>query len=186
MSKFDFNNPMKRPAPIIAAMGQAADDRAFGDALAASQDSPAEPALIAGMTPEQLDTAVREAALVLPGKQAVREIAQRLAEELDEHLDTALREALDVAPGDNLVEVVQAHVFEVVPDGAFSPDGEFLPPEARGGTYVLDGKPLLWAGPVELTRTDEGEAVQVRGSRRITRYKAAADSIRPSAEVGGA
>lgn len=180
-SKFDFNSPLKRPSPIISAMGAAADEAAIGAAIGASMASPA-PELIAGMTREQLDTAIREAALVLPGKQAVREIAQNLAADLDEHLNAALRTALKLGPGDDTVQAIAGHAFEVVPDGAFDETGAFIPPEQRGETYVLDGEPLLWAGPVELSRTDEGEDVQVRGARKIRHYSVAADSELPSAD----
>lgn len=169
-NKFDFNNPTKRPTAIIAAMGAAADQDALATALGASQASPAEPALVAGMTPQQLNAAIAEAALVLPGKQAIREIGQNLADDLDAHLDTALRRALDVGPEVDLLALVAAHVFELVPDGAFTEEGEFIPLHDRGETYVLDGRPILWAGPVTLERTNEGDAVQVRGARKIRHY----------------
>lgn len=176
-NKFDFNSPLKRPSPIISAMGAAADEAAIGAAIGASMESPAQPALIAGMTPEQLNAAVREAALVIPGKQAVREIANNLAADLDAHLDSAIRTALKLGPDADVVAAMeQGHTWELVPDGAFDDAGAFIPMDERGETYVLDGEPLLWAGPVELTRTDNGDDVQVRGQRKIRHYAVAADS----------
>lgn len=108
-------------------------------------------AAAAGVMKLELDAVVREAALKLPRKQALKECAEALQEQLGMHLMAVIEAHL----GEELVDPQRqlAGRFFVVGDAASRWEGGRLvhvPPQERGDTYSLDETPLLWAGPVKL------------------------------------
>lgn len=111
-------------------------------------------ALPAAVTDEQ----VREAALVLPRAQAMRELAKRL----NDQVEAALKEAIEAHLGHELADPAEIagrlHYEEPVED----PEGKHGP----GRVYVLDGVPLLWVGEPRLEEHDD----EVNASRPVKRY----------------
>jgi hypothetical protein len=97
---------------------------------------------------EQDDAAaVREANLVLPRKQANRDLARMLQADLDRELAVALGRALGTPLTDPAAQL-EGHTFECQVVAGHEEE-----------TYLLDGVPILWAGPV--TYEDNGEQVSV-------------------------
>lgn len=152
--KFEFNNPFKRPSAITAAMGQQA----------------AEVAVLSSPAVQVSDAElIHRANLVLPTKQAMRELAVKLTADLD----AAIEEALTAALGEPITDPdaqLAGHLFEVVPDGAFSDAGAFVALDERGEAYYLDGRKLLWAGPTRLVKEGEPGEEIMRGERRLVRF----------------
>jgi hypothetical protein len=98
--------------------------------------------------PEQDDAAaVLEANLVLPRKQANRDLARMLQADLDHELAAAIGRALG-APLTDAAAQLEGHTFECQVVAGQEEE-----------TYLLDGVPILWAGPV--TYEDDGEQVSV-------------------------
>jgi hypothetical protein len=106
------------------------------------------------LLPEVQD-AVREANLVIPRKNARRDLARILASDLERELGIALGLALGAELTDPAAQLA-GHTFELV-----TIEGE------EGESYLLDGRRIMWVGPV--TTKDDGEQVTVHQPiRRIT------------------
>jgi hypothetical protein len=112
------------------------------------------------------DEQVRQAALVIPRKQAMREIADALARQLEDQLRAAIECYLGGPVAD---PQVLAGRLEVVSDGEDALQAE------RGVTYGLDGVALLWLGPVQLVE----EGGELRGHQQIRHLNPA---FKPPAE----
>lgn len=98
----------------------------------------------------EFDAIQRAAAEKLPLKQAHRELAKKLTEDLDAALNVAVEAFLGVPLTDP--EVIRGRLTNVTIEGE------------PGETYCLDGVPLLWAGPVSTTR--EGDTVRAERQLR--------------------
>lgn len=107
----------------------------------------------------EVEEAVREAALKLPRKQAMRDLAAILQADLDRELTTAVGIAIGMELTD--LDQLHGHTFERV-----TIEGE------EGESFLLDGRRILWVGPV--TVNDDGEQVTV--DRPIRRIKAATEA----------
>lgn len=119
---------------------------------------PISAAVETGIVAVELDAAAMEVALRLPRKEAVRELATRLTEDLD----AALKEAIEAYTGYPLTDPTTIK-------GRLSvhPDHPDTPEEERGEAYAMDGDvAILWAGPVKL----EGEGDTMRASRALRHY----------------
>jgi hypothetical protein len=98
-----------------------------------------------GVAAQRLAAIEREAALKMPIKDALRDTGIALREKLDANL----AEAIERYFGRPFVPE------EVVDRLTLHPDGEEVPQEERGAWYAMDGKPILWAGPVKVERKDD-------------------------------
>jgi hypothetical protein len=145
-------------AGLMAAIGARLQNQA-GQEGAPTFVSPAELAM-------EEAAAVREANLVLPRKQAAREIAELAVSQRDTCLEACIEHVLDVdVQGDPemLEEVLQGHTLARIPD--MLPQGGNVPKDdgqavAQGETWLLDEHMLLWAGPVTIDMDGE----EARGS----------------------
>lgn len=108
----------------------------------------------------ELDALQREAALKMPIKDAMRECARHLSAQLD----TALKKAVEHYLGRDLRS--EADVRGRLTLYTDPPD-YVTQPEARGETYAMDGKPILWAGPVTIERTGGPSGEQMHASRTL-------------------
>jgi hypothetical protein len=138
---------------------EAALAHTFGNAepeLPADESSPV-------WLPPAANDAEREAALVLPRKQATRDLARALQADLDRELSTAVGRALGVELTDPRQQL-EGHAFECV-----TVEGE------EGETYMMDGVPILWAGPITLD--DDGDEMAMRRElRHLNAVSAASDA----------
>ena len=107
----------------------------------------------------ELDAAEREVALRLPRKQAMRDLARRLADEQDEHIEKAIRAYFE-AQGMSLDDPEQLRGRLTVHQ-----DQEADEHGARGDTYAMDGVPVVWIGPVKVEGDEE-----MRASRAIRHH----------------
>jgi hypothetical protein len=97
----------------------------------------------------ELDAAMRQAALKMPIKDAMRECATVLQQQLDAQLLTAIERHM----GEPLTEPerqVRGHLSAV--DGVDADGAPTQAEDERGTVYAMDGVPILWAGPVRLER----------------------------------
>jgi len=106
----------------------------------------------------ELDAA-REVALRLPIKEAMRTLSTKLAADLDAALKTAIERFL----GEPLLdlEILRGRL-------TLHPDGIDTPKEDRGETYAMDGKAILWAGPVRVERDGDN----MKASRGFKQFHA--------------
>lgn len=93
------------------------------------------------------EQANREAAYLMPIKDAMRTLADNLRHDLDAALEVAIERQLCHPIGD--VEALRGRLEVITVEGE------------EGETYHLDGVPILWRGPVALERDgDEMRASQ--------------------------
>lgn len=105
----------------------------------------------------ELEAAARIAAERMPIKDAMKQIGEQLAADLDANLQDAVQRCLGVPMTDPEVVRGRLHCY---------PDHPDKPAEERGETFVLDGIAILWAGPVRLER--EGDTMKgVRSLRHL-------------------
>lgn len=95
------------------------------------------------------DAIERAAAEKLPLKEAHRTLAKKLTEDLDAALHVAVEAYLGVPLTDP--EVIRGRLTNGTVQGE------------EGETYCMDGVPVLWAGPVTVTREDD----TVRAERQL-------------------
>lgn len=114
----------------------------------------------------ELTAAEREAALKLPIKEALRELSQRTQTELNDHLRLMIEAYLQTDLVDPERQVRGR--LSVVATSRPLTDGEsvLVPPEQRGDTYWMDDTPIMWAGPVALSRVGD----EMRADRSIRYY----------------
>lgn len=120
----------------------------------------AAPAIAAELAAEraarevELEAAARIAAERMPIKDAAKQIGEQLARDLDANLQDAVQRLLRTPLADPQVLRGRLHCY---------PDRPDTPAEERGETYVLDGTPILWAGPVRLER----DGMEMKGVRAL-------------------
>lgn len=130
-------NPIGTAAAMLAAPAVAAELKAQRDAREA-----------------ELDAAARIAAERMPIKDAMKQIGEQLARDLDANLQDAVQRLLRTPLADPQVLRGRLHCY---------PDRPDKPAEERGETYVLDGIAILWAGPVQLER----DGMEMKGVRSL-------------------
>lgn len=97
--------------------------------------------------------AAREAALRMPIKDAMRELHGKLQADLDAALQLAVERRLGAPLTDP--DALRGRLEVAGPD------------EEGADTYILDGVPLLWAGPIGLSRDGDAEMGATRTLRHL-------------------
>lgn len=113
----------------------------------------------------ELEAAVREAALKLPIKQAIRECGPAVAEQVSAELLTAVCR-FHGKPFERLEEL-DTYTDRLT----LHPDDDSLEPGERGEAYVIDGRhPILWLGPVKIERLGEPGDESLKVSRPVYHF----------------
>lgn len=98
-------------------------------------------------------------ALKIPLKDARRECAKALQDQLD----AALKDAIERHLGVPLVNEAQVRGRLTLHGDVFTANREQLAVYERGETYAMEGVPILWAGPVKIEHVDD----EVRATRHL-------------------
>lgn len=127
--------------------------------------SPIAAAAAAQIMVVELDAAVREAALKLPIKEAIRECGPAVAEQVSAELLRAVNRfrGKPIASMDELEAFTNRLTLH--------PDDDELEPGERGEAYVIDGEqPLLWVGPIKIERMGQPGDESLRASRPVYHF----------------
>lgn len=127
--------------------------------------SPIAAAAAAQIMVVELDAVVREAALKLPIKEAIRECGPAVAEQVSAEL---LR-AVNRFRGAPLATSQELEAF--TNRLTLHPDDDEVEPGQRGEAYVIDGEhPILWVGPIKIERFGDQGDEHLRASRAVYHF----------------